>query len=364
MLTPVVLLLALDAAPSVEIRPGDGPLRVVVRATLTGKLLVGVPTGALTQEQGERRLRFCLIDPDNGEEGPAVLGNYRREQTTLVFVPRHLLTHGQRYRAVLDLGGGKKATADYRVPAAAATPPPVVEHIYPTTGVLPANQLKFYLHFSRPMRESKEVFDQILLLDARGKPVLDPWRRTELWSPDGRRLTLWIHPGRIKQGIGLREAEGPVLEPDRRYTLVLGADLTDASGQRLGKEVRKPFRTTADDRSRPLPEKWKLRAPEVKTRHPLVVEFPEPLDRALLDRFLTIKDSAGKAIKGRIEVGKEERSWLFHPEQPWEDAGYSLAVDGQLEDLAGNTPLRLFDVDLDEPPPAPPTLALPFKPRR
>src|SRR5438067_8028567 len=142
MLTPVVLLLALDAAPSVEIRPDDSPLRVVVRATLTGNLLDGVPSGALTQEQGERHLRFCLVDPDTGEEGPAILGSYKREQATLVFVPRHLLTHGQRYRAVLDLGGGKKATADYRVPAAAPTTPPAVEHVYPTTDVLPANQLK------------------------------------------------------------------------------------------------------------------------------------------------------------------------------------------------------------------------------
>jgi hypothetical protein len=248
------------------------------------------------------------------------------------------------------------------VPARKETPPAVVETIYPTSSLLPANQLKFYIHFSKPMREGKEIFDRIQLLDADGKPIPDAWRDTELWSADVKRLTLWIHPGRIKQGVNLREEFGPVLRPERTYTLVIGADLHDADGQPLGKPFTKKFRTSAEERTRPLPEQWKVQAPAGATKQPLAIAFPRPLDRALLDRFITVVDDRGQTVAGRIEVGTEERSWRFHPEQTWQTVEYSIRVDGRLEDLAGNSPVKLFDVDLKAPFPAAPTLTLPFRP--
>jgi hypothetical protein len=229
--------------------------------------------------------------------------------------------------------------------------------------VLPANHLKFYIHFSKPMRESKVIFDQIRMVDEKGNDISDPWRRTELWSVDCRRLTLWIHPGRIKRGVGPREDEGPVLLPDKRYRLVIGKEMLDVNGQPLGKDFEKAFRTIEEDRTRPLPEKWTVRAPEQGTTKPLLIEFGEPLDRPLLDRFLTVQGEDGKPVAGRIEVGKEERSWLFHPERSWESAEYRILVDGDLEDLAGNNPVRVFDTDLDEPKPKPPVLTLRFRPR-
>ena len=90
--------------------------------------------------------------------------------------------------------------------------------IFPSAEVLPANHLKFYVHFPEPMREG--VFlDYCALLDEHGQPVLEPFRETELWSDDRRRLTLWLHPGRQKAGVNLNVEFGPVLEPGRRYTL-------------------------------------------------------------------------------------------------------------------------------------------------
>ncbi|MFN7131543.1 MAG: hypothetical protein ACK4N5_05630, partial [Myxococcales bacterium] len=56
--------------------------------------------------------------------------------------------------------------------------------------VLPENLLKFYLHFSKPMRPTDAIFEQIELRTEDGKPVAAPWRRTELWSEDGKRLLL------------------------------------------------------------------------------------------------------------------------------------------------------------------------------
>ena len=87
---------------------------------------------------------------------------------------------------------------------------PSVLMIYPSTDVLPANLLKFYLQFSRPMRETDAIFDHIRIIDDQGNVIEDPWRRAPLWSNDGTRLTLLIHPGRIKTGVNLNLDLGPL----------------------------------------------------------------------------------------------------------------------------------------------------------
>src|SRR6186713_2761613 len=91
-------------------------------------------------------------------------------------------------------GAGMSVVAD--TPAA-----PRVDAVYPSAATLPANHLKFYIHFSAPMRQG--VFlDHCKLLDDHGRMIMtEPFRETELWSEDGKRLTLWLHPGRQKTGV-------------------------------------------------------------------------------------------------------------------------------------------------------------------
>ena len=67
-------------------------------------------------------------------------------------------------------------------------------------------------------------------------------------------------------------------------------------------------------------------------------------------------------MTGKGVVGPQEKSWAFHPAQPWQAADYTLAVDGNLEDVAGNTPLRPFDVDLKVTPPPSQKLKISFYP--
>jgi hypothetical protein len=88
----------------------------------------------------------------------------------------------------------------------------------------------------------------------------------------------------------------------------------------------------------------------------LVVRFPEPLDHAMLGRALTIEVS-GLAVRGRGEVGAGDTSWSFTPDAAWPTAPASLCVDAELEDLAGNSVARPFEVDVfrqpsgEDPPP-------------
>jgi hypothetical protein len=359
----LVAFLAVEPSPGVVIKPAAEATQVEVVATLSAELAATIPLGKLDAMEGERWLRLARIDEATGQTGEPMLGSYERRDETLVFRPRYALVPEYRYRATFSVAGQEPLVTEYLVPARPVMSPATVEAIYPTTDQVPANLLKFYLHFSRPMREGREIFERIKLLDDQGKAIESPWRNTELWDDNARRLTLWIHPGRVKVGVNLRDELGPVLAVGRRYALVIGADVRDAAGQPLAREFRKSFSVTADDHEQPMPALWTLRPPHVGTREPLVVEFPEPLDRHLLVRYLKVLDSRQTRIAGRPEVGPLETSWTFTPEESWRSEEYTLLADEHLEDLAGNTPAKPFEVDLDKAPPTPKALQRRFSPK-
>lgn len=356
---------------------GARPAQVTVRAALPMAAQQALPEGALTQAQGEAWLTLGILDAKD-QPGPPILGAYQRDGAWLAFRPRRGLSAGQSYRATLRLAPDDLRTAEYRVPPPADEPPPTVVRVFPSSAELPANHLKFYIHFSRPMREGPGIFQRLHLLDDQGQAVPDPWRRTELWSDDGQRLTLWIHPGRVKQGVNLREEFGPALQPGRSYRLVVGADVQDLAGRPLGTEFVKTFRTTAEVRRRPLPQQFELTSPTAGSREPLRLVFPAPMDEPLLRRMLEVRmgrpgalrgeaaeaDSApGRPLAGTIRIDKNETHWLFTPEQPWAAAPHFIQVHEHLEDLAGNTPARIFDNDLEAEPGEPAQWRLPFTPR-
>jgi hypothetical protein len=237
-----------------------------------------------------------------------------------------------------------------------------VTRVFPSGDRLPANCLKFYVHFSAPMREGREIFEQIQIVSEDGEVVPDPWRRVELWSTDAKRLTLWIHPGRIKRGVNLREEFGPVLRPNQKYRLVIPKRVLGANGMKLEAEFSKAFETTAEDHTRPLPKHWQIDAPSVGTREPLQIRFGKSLDRAQLLRMITVVASDGRTIRGSISIGSGESTWNFRPSENWMNNRHQLIVDGRLEDAAGNTPLRPFDNDLGSRTLVAPRLSITFTP--
>jgi hypothetical protein len=66
---------------------------------------------------------------------------------------------------------------------------------------------------------------------------------------------------------------------------------------------------------------------------------------------------------GSVELQAQEAAWAFTPERVWVNGEYRLLVNPELEDLAGNTPLRVFDTDLRKADPQPSILDLGFRPR-
>lgn len=314
--------------------------------------------GKIQFESATPHLKLVVINED-GSEGAPVFGRYSLQDSRLVFRSRYPLLPGVRYAAIGRTVKGKPVRSSFVVPELGKSKPPRVTGFFPSGKALPANCLKFYIHFSQPMREGRAIFEQIQILGPDGKPIVDPWRRTELWNEDATRLTMWIHPGRIKQGVNLREEFGPVLKAGEEYRIVVSSAVRDANGHRLAEAFEKRFKTAAEDRARPAPQKWKLNSPTLGTREPLEIVFDEPLDRALLNRMLLVK-RGGKPVRGQISVPQGELRWRFTPKENWRPGEHTLHVDGRLEDLAGNTPLRVFDTDLADEPAGKALLKLPI----
>ena len=304
--------------------------------------------GSIEFEAAIPHLKLVVINED-GSEGAPVFGLYTLQNSRLVFRPRYPLLPGVKYAAIGWTAKGKPVRSVFVVPSLGKSRPPRVTGLFPSGRTLPANCLKFYIHFSQPMREGRAIFEQIQILGPDGKPIVDPWRRTELWNEDATRLTMWIHPGRIKQGVNLREEFGPVLRAGKEYRIVVSSVVRDAKGNRLEEPFEKRFRAAAEDRSRPAPQKWKLNSPTIGTGELLEVVFDKPLDRALLNRMLVVKRD-GKTVSGQVSVPAGELRWRFTPKENWLPGEHSLHVDGRLEDLAGNTPLRVFDTNLSDGP--------------
>jgi hypothetical protein len=347
----------------------DSPLRF--EATAEGRKVVArlpaevagkLPAGPLTQQQGETILTLALLLEDTKTPGPSMFGKYSRTGNELTFTPRFPLRAGAMYRASLKAPGGT-TSLDYRMPMPAAKAPPRVVKIYPTADVLPANHLRFYIYFDRPMRGGKELFQHLAILDEKGKEIDEPWLVDEIWDEENYCLILYIHPGRIKWGVELRELMGPVLYEKRAYALAVRGDWTDLEGNKIGKDTIKRFRTTPEDRARIDLGDWKLTAPTAGTHDPVVLRLSKSIDYRSLQTSLTVMNARNQIIAGTIAVGRDEKSWSFVPNQLWPAGPYCLRVSPDLEDVAGNTPLRPFDLNLLTLRPPAQKLQFEFTPR-
>jgi hypothetical protein len=300
---------------------------------------------------------------------PPVSGRLVVSPAGLEFTPRYPLDPGRAYVAVFDPSRLPTPRSDaalrtvVRLPAVARTPTTTVVRMLPSADTLPENLLRMYVEFSAPMaREHGREF--LTLLDDRGREVKDAFLALDVdfWSPDGRRYTVFLDPGRVKRGILPNDQFGRALTPGHRFTIAIDPRWQDANGQPLAAAFRHDFGVSAVDMAPIRPADWRLNAPSVGTRDPLVVTFPKPLDHGLLQRALGVT-RAGSVIAGAIEVGPGELTWRFTPQDAWAAGSYDLLALSILEDPMGNRIVRPFDIDtfdrIDETP-APERTTMPF----
>jgi hypothetical protein len=178
-------------------------------------------------------------------------------------------------------------------------------------------------------------------------------------------MTVFFDPGRIKRDLVPHEALGLPLRTGRSYSFVVDNAWPDATGRPLVAAYVKRFYVSAMDRTLPTTASWRVATPARGTRAALIVDFPEPLDRALAARMLAVKRGATR-VDGVVSVEANEKRWTFAPAEPWRDEDYLIEVDTELEDVAGNNLRHLFAVmpgDTASYGVTGPVARIPFRPR-
>jgi hypothetical protein len=339
----------------------SGPARLAAESVTWKNVEGGKPSVLLGELSAGTRQRLSaggapadllrvrvLIEGVRPEELPAIDGVFALSDAGLEFSPRFPLTPGAAYEATF-FGDNEVVRARLTVPGPSSTPRARVSAVYPSASVLPENLLKFYLHFSHSMSRG-DVYRHLALLDEAERPVDLPFLEIgeELWNPEQTRLTLLFDPGRIKRGVKPLEDIGSALSEGRRYTLHVSGKWRDADGVPMVSDHRKEFVVGPADRTVPDPWQWKVIVPKAGTRGPLTVDFSEAMDQALASRVVWVESADGETVMGRVSISDGETRWTLVPAREWRAGNYSLKAAAILEDLAGNSIGRPFEVDVFE----------------
>jgi len=339
------MIISLLAALLVAMPPSFDSLGSEVKLALSSNSIFKNKVGPVGFDQAAEIFFVGLFNSETKKIGAPMFGSYKVRIGELVFTPSQPFSAGNTYRAYLT--NALNIFSEYKVPPATIQDQVTVIRVYPSGNQVPANLLKFTILFSGPMRQSKAIFDAIELLGPDGKPVDDPWRRTELWNDNDTRLTLWFHPGRVKMGVNLREQLGPPLEPGKAYTLKIAKKVLDASGKELAADFQKKIIAGPEVRERIDPTKWKIVSPSMNSKESLNIHFNFPIDPILFSREVAIFGPTGRKILGKSIMLNDAKSWAFIPQEDWQQGDYVIHLGGEVADLAGNTISRPFEINLE-----------------
>jgi hypothetical protein len=308
-----------------------------------GVALQGRPS--LSCDREEPRECFAVFVHEKGAlADQPVQGSYRYAGTSVEFLPAFPFEPGVQYRVEVPTASDRTWSARFELPAAVSAAP-LVREVWPAGDELPANLLRFYITFSNPMERGWQN-RKVALLDSEGDELDHVFMNfaQELWSPDQMRLTILFDPGRIKRGVGPHVRLGPALHAGARYTLRVEGGWPDAHGG-FTEAFEKRFVVAPAIHSALDPASWTVTAPPSGSLEALELEFDRAVDHALAVRLIEPQDASGRPVDGRAEVSSDGRWWRFHPLSPWDVGTYTVRVDSDLEDLAGNN----LDGPLDRP---------------
>lgn len=285
--------------------------------------------------------------------GPPVLGSYKIVDNHLAFSPRFLPDAQVRYivtfsyPALAQLLSHELSEQSTYSDVVTFEPPkttrPEITSVIPNLEIVPANLLRFYVFFSAPMG-LENPYDFITIEDSEGNVLVDPFVIIPegLWNIDRTRLTLLLHPGRVKQGVGPNMTEGDILRAGNDYTLKINSEWKGASGEALKESFSREINATNPLRKAINVNLWALKA-EQNQIGILTIVTDHPLDQPLAKRMLYIRTKEGKILPSQVEfTSAEEVKVLWRPDGSKE---LELHIDHRLEDVCGNTPLYAFDLE-------------------
>jgi hypothetical protein len=207
--------------------------------------------------------------------------------------------------------------------------------VFPQSAMVPANILRWHLVFNRPVAVDRWS-ESVRLVDDRGYPVEHAFLDLPegLWNADGTVLTIMMHPGRIKSGVGMHD-EGLTLEVGRAYSLIV--DLAGFALQKepFAAEYIHSFTAISEVLTALHTEDWVVGNPQAGTFAPLEVEFGRVMDMLSVQLSLGVIDDAGVPITADITMQNDDRRAFIKPLQPWPVGSIAILPTYELEDVTG-----------------------------
>jgi hypothetical protein len=205
--------------------------------------------------------------------------------------------------------------------------------IYPSGSTVPENLLRIEVRLSAPLGTLN--MEHVRLYDSDGHEIKQAFLDLPLPDADGTHVTILLHPGRVKSGVGANLALGRALHPGETVTLVV-------DDPALAKPVRKTWRVTAFNTQLPQPARWTFEVPTVGSKDAIELQLNEPISSAA-ESLIAVRAPDGARLDGTIQLEKGEMVWRFVPAQPWQKNTYAIVTHPDLEDPEGNRPCGPFE---------------------
>ena len=206
--------------------------------------------------------------------------------------------------------------------------------VTPSGDTVPENLLRIELHLARPLRQPLAM-DHVRLLDGGGRTIPDALLDLPLPAADGRTVTLLLHPGRVKRGVGANLALGRALHAGDEVELAV-------DDPQLPAPLHKRWRVTPAREEALLARDWRLALPAAGSRAPLQVRLDAALTASSAG-LVGVRGPDGERLAGTARLRAGETVWEFRPGRPWRAGRYALVVHPRLEDVAGNRPCTPFE---------------------
>ena len=281
----------------------------------------------------------------------AIQGQHIREDDYLVFKPYFPFESGMIYivRTKKTKSHSNYSFQSFQIGKKKKVEGAKILSIYPSASQLPENLLRFYIYFNTPMKKG-EALKHIKLIDAEGN--IDSLAfmefKQELWSIDGKRLTVLFDPGRIKRGVSTNMLRGSALLKGKQYRLSISDAWQDVYGQKLSDKTTKEIEVVKAYRHRIKENEWLINKLQANSYDTLTMHFDRIMDHALIQSMIQLMDPDKNPVDGYWGILKQEQLIQFIPEKKWQKGKYQIVIDSRLEDVAGNNLQNLLDHDKTE----------------
>ncbi len=298
-------------------------------------------------EKSQNEFLSIYVKNDKGQySSNSVQGKYRVESHYLTFTPYFPFERGMTYVVRLENPDADSGYSyqSFQVGTKQTFDTANVIGIYPLAKELPENLLRFYIYFNTPMKKG-EALTHIQLVDAAGKIETKAFMefKQELWSADGKRLTILFDPGRIKRGVSTNMELGPAILEGHNYQLTVSGDWQDVHGQDLAIDFAKEFEVVKAYREQIPVKDLEIVEPKENSFDSLTISFKRIMDHALIQSMIRIAYEDNNLVAGHWEISQDETKAIFFPEESWKKGRYRLIMNGRLEDVSGNNLNNLLD---------------------